>query len=85
MPHFMIRWQFTSTSSKALVTKPHDRTGAAKALVEGFRGKLHSYFLTLGEYDGVAICEFPDIPRPLLAQCQQPPRVGFPALKPRRW
>ena len=60
MPHFMIRWQFTSTSSKALVTKPHDRTGAAKALVEGFRGKLHSYFLALGEYDGVAICEFPD-------------------------
>src|SRR5215467_294454 len=51
MPHFMIRWQFTSTSSKALVTKPHDRTGAAKALVEGFRGKLHSYFLALGEYD----------------------------------
>ena len=31
MPHFMIRWQFTSTSAKALVGKPHDRTGAAKA------------------------------------------------------
>ena len=25
MPHFMIRWQFTSTSAKALVGKPHDR------------------------------------------------------------
>ena len=60
MPHFMIRWQFTSTSAKALVGKPHDRTGAAKALVEGFGGKLHSYYLALGEYDGVAICEFKD-------------------------
>jgi uncharacterized protein with GYD domain len=60
MPHFMIRWQFTSTSAKALVGKPHDRTGAAKALVEGFGGKLNSYYLALGEYDGVAICEFPD-------------------------
>jgi uncharacterized protein with GYD domain len=59
MPHFMIRWQFTSTSAKALVGKPHDRTGAAKALVEGFGGKLQNYFLALGEYDGVAICEFP--------------------------
>ena len=59
-PHFMIRWQFTSTSAKALVGKPHDRTGAAKALVEGFGGKLDSYYLALGEYDGVAICEFPD-------------------------
>jgi hypothetical protein len=47
MPHFMIRWQFTSTSAKALVGKPHDRTGAAKALVEGFGGKLDSYYLAL--------------------------------------
>jgi uncharacterized protein with GYD domain len=60
MPHFMIRWQCTSTSAKALVGKPHDRTGAAKTLVEGFGGKLDSYYLALGEYDGVAICEFPD-------------------------
>jgi len=60
MPHFMIRWQFTSTSAKALVGKPNDRTGAAKALVEGFGGKLASYYLALGEYDGVAICEFPN-------------------------
>jgi hypothetical protein len=51
MPHFMIRWQFTSTSSKALVTKPHDRTGAAKALAEGFRGELHSL------YEGLACQE----------------------------
>jgi uncharacterized protein with GYD domain len=60
MPHFMIQWQFTSTSARALVGKPHDRTGAAKALVEGFHGKLHSYYVALGQYDGVAICEFPD-------------------------
>ena len=33
---------------------------AAKALVEGFGGKLNSYYLALGEYDGVAICAFPD-------------------------
>ena len=45
MPHLMIRWQFTSTSAKALVGKPHDHTGAAKTLVEGFGGKLNSYYL----------------------------------------
>ena len=60
MSHFMIRWQFTDTSAKALVSKPHDRTGAAKALIEGFGGKLHSYYIAFGEYDGIAICEFPD-------------------------
>ena len=38
--HFMIRWQFSDASAKALVGKAHDRTGAATALVEGFGGKL---------------------------------------------
>ena len=60
MSHFMLRWQFTDTSAKALVGKPHDRTGAATALVEGFGGKLHAYYFTFGEYDGLAIAEFRD-------------------------
>ena len=60
MSHFMVRWQFTSASGKALVEKPHDRTGVAKALIDGFGGKLHSYYISFGEYDGLAICEFPD-------------------------
>ena len=50
MPHFMIRWQFTDTSAKALVGKPHDRTGSATTLVEGFGGKLHGYYIAFGEY-----------------------------------
>jgi uncharacterized protein with GYD domain len=49
---------WTSTLAKALVREPNDRTGSAKALVEGFGGELNSYYLALGEYDSVAICEF---------------------------
>lgn len=60
MSHFMARWKFTDVSARALVEKPNDRTGAAKALIEGFGGKLHSYYFTFGEYDGIAISEFPD-------------------------
>ena len=60
MSHYLIRWQYSNTSAKALVGKPHDRTGAAHALVEGFGGKLHAFYLAFGDYDGVAICEFPD-------------------------
>ena len=78
MPHFMIRWQFTSTSAKALVGKPHDRTGAAKALVEGFGGKLNSYYLALGEYDGVAIVNFRTTKQLSPARCRQRPQAGFP-------
>ncbi|HVE21327.1 MAG TPA: GYD domain-containing protein [Acidocella sp.] len=60
MSHFMMRWQFTAGSAKALVERPNDRTGAAKALIEGFGGKLHYYYFSLGDYDGLGICEFPD-------------------------
>ena len=60
MSHFMIRWQFTQASAKALTGKPHDRTAAATTLIENFKGKLHSYYLSFGEYDGLAICELPD-------------------------
>src|SRR4029079_16608305 len=60
MSHFMIRWQFNSASAKAMVASPQDRTAPATTLIEGFGGQLHSYFFAFGEYDGLAICEFPD-------------------------
>lgn len=60
MAHYLLRWQFSTASAKNLLDKPQDRTNAATALVEGFGGKMHSYFFALGEYDGVAICELPD-------------------------
>ncbi len=60
MTHVMYRWQFKDASAKALVARPQDRTGQARTLIESFGGKLHGYFFAFGEYDGVAICEFPD-------------------------
>jgi uncharacterized protein with GYD domain len=61
MAHFLVRWQFKDSSAKALVARPHDRTPQARTLIESFSGKLHHYFFAFGEYDGVAICEFPDM------------------------
>jgi uncharacterized protein with GYD domain len=60
MAHFMVRWQFNVAAAKAMVGKPQDRTGPAKTLIEDFGGKLHSYYFAFGEYDGLAITEFPD-------------------------
>ncbi|HTW28100.1 MAG TPA: GYD domain-containing protein [Acetobacteraceae bacterium] len=60
MAHFMLRWQLTAAAAKALVARPQDRTVQATTLFEGFGGKLLQYFFTFGEYDGLAICEFPD-------------------------
>jgi uncharacterized protein with GYD domain len=60
MSHYLLRWQFKDATAKALVDKPQDRTAPAKALIEGFGGKLLSYYFALGDYDGIGICEFPD-------------------------
>ena len=60
MDHFKVRWQLTDNSAKGLVARPQDRTETARVLVESFGGKLHHYYFSFGEYDGVGICEFPD-------------------------
>ena len=60
MSPYLIRWQFKDATAKALVDSPQNRTAPARGLIEGFGGKLLSYYFALGEYDGVGICEFPD-------------------------
>lgn len=61
MPHYLLRWQLKDSTAKNLVEHPQDRTGPAKTLVQGFGGKLLSYYFALGDYDGVGIADFPDI------------------------
>ena len=60
MPFYEMRWSFSVAAVKGMTGKPHDREAAARQLVEGFGGKLHHYYFVLGEYDGLAIAEFPD-------------------------
>ena len=85
MPHFMIRWQFTDTSAKALVGKPHDRTGSATTLVEGFGGKLHGYYIAFGEYTtGSQSANSQTIRLPPPARCRLRPPERFPASRRRR-
>jgi uncharacterized protein with GYD domain len=60
MAHYMVRWGFKDSSTKAMTTTPQDRTETARSLVESFGGKLHHYYFSFGDHDGVGICEFPD-------------------------
>lgn len=61
MPFFMFQWRYKETALKALVHHPEDRSGAARKAVEAYGGKLHHFFFAFGDYDGIAISEFPDI------------------------
>jgi uncharacterized protein with GYD domain len=56
----MLRWQFKDAAAKGLVTRPHDRSVEARKLIESVGGKMHQHFFALGDFDGLAICEFPD-------------------------
>ena len=60
MPLYEMRWMFKDAALKSMTDTPQDREPPARKPVEGFGGKLHHYYFMLGEYDGLAIVEFPD-------------------------
>src|SRR6266566_4487898 len=60
MPFYMYQASYKDDQIKALVDKPQNRESVARQLVESFGGKLHQVFFAFGEYDVVAISEFPD-------------------------
>ena len=61
MAHFLFQWTYTDRAIKAMLDKPQDRVGELRKAVEGFGGKVHQFFFSIGAYDGVAVLEFPDI------------------------
>jgi uncharacterized protein with GYD domain len=59
MPLYELRWMFKDAAIKGMTERPQDREPPARDLIEGFGGRLHHYYFMLGEYDGLAIVEFP--------------------------
>jgi uncharacterized protein with GYD domain len=43
-----------------MVAKPQDRPSELKKAVEAFGGRVHSFFFAFGDFDGIAVVEFPD-------------------------
>ena len=60
MPMYELRWMFNGATIGAMTERPQDREGPARELIESFGGRMHHYYFMLGEYDGLAIVEFPD-------------------------
>jgi len=60
MAHFLFQWKYRDPAIKAIVETPQDRPTELRKAVEGFGGKVHQFFYAFGEYDGIAIVEFPD-------------------------
>ena len=59
MPQYISLINYTEQGLKDMKNIP-DRVAAARQAMQAAGGKLLSYHLTLGQYDGVVISEFPD-------------------------
>ena len=59
MPHFVSLIRYTQQGMTKIKESPV-RLDAGKRAVEKLGGKLHSWYLTMGQYDAVVISEFPN-------------------------
>ncbi len=60
MPTYMSQFTYTNEALKALVKQPEDRGAVFREQVEKLGGKVHAFYHSMGEYDGVTIYEVPD-------------------------
>ena len=60
MPHYLYQVAYTPEAWAGMAKKPQDRARAIRPIVKQLKGKLASFYLSFGEYDLVAIAEFPD-------------------------
>ena len=60
MPHYLLQWTYKDPEIKALVDTPQDRMAELRKVVETLHGTVHGFYFAFGQFDGVAIVEFPD-------------------------
>jgi uncharacterized protein with GYD domain len=59
MPHYISLLRFTQKGIEHIKQGP-SRIDAGKKAIEAAGGKLKGFYVTLGQYDGVLIAEFPN-------------------------
>ena len=60
MSHYLVQVAYTPEAWATLVKNPQDRLAAIAPAVERLGGRVKDGYLTFGDYDTIAICEFPD-------------------------
>lgn len=59
MPRYLHQFGYSTESIKGMVATPQDRREAAENLFSAAGGKLIDMYFCFGEFDGIAISEFP--------------------------
>jgi uncharacterized protein with GYD domain len=60
MPIFITQGRYTQSAVSELIANPESRAEAVEKMIIAAGGKLHSYYMTFGEYDFLTIVEAPD-------------------------
>jgi uncharacterized protein with GYD domain len=60
MPKYLVQTACTPDSWATMTATPQDRMERVRPAIENLGGKLESGFLAFGEYDLVAVVDFPD-------------------------
>jgi uncharacterized protein with GYD domain len=62
MPFFMHQWRYKDVQIREMLlgNEQRDRREIVRTATEAFGGTLHQFFYCFGEFDGVAVTEFPD-------------------------
>jgi uncharacterized protein with GYD domain len=61
MPMYLHQWRYSQQEELArrMLTERQERVDEARASARSFDGQLHHFFFCLGDYDGLAITQFP--------------------------
>jgi uncharacterized protein with GYD domain len=59
MPHYITLFRYTQKGIESVKQGPA-RLDASKKTIEALGGKLKAFYLTMGQYDAIAISEFPN-------------------------
>jgi uncharacterized protein with GYD domain len=60
MAHYLLQVGYTPDAWATLAKNPQNRAEAVRPVVESLGGKLNDFYFCFGEYDLIALCEFPD-------------------------
>ncbi|MFC1607842.1 GYD domain-containing protein [Candidatus Latescibacterota bacterium] len=60
MALYMTQFSYTTEAWQEMIKKPQDRSGVLQSLIEELGGKMISLYYCFGEFDGVAVYEYPD-------------------------
>lgn len=59
MPRYLHQFSYTTDSIKGMVATPQNRREVAEKLFSAAGGRLIDMYFCFGEFDGIAISEFP--------------------------